>query len=236
MSELGDGEEAGNESARGAEAVSAWFQDFRYALRRLRKSSGFTVIAVLTLAVGIGANTAIFSVVDAVLLRSLPYRDADRLAAVWCTEIGQPGSKIFASYRDFQEFKVSSRSFETLAALTWARAGEILTWNGSPHQVVSIPTSADFFSILGVAAEQGRTFDRSDLHNGCTVVLAHEFWQKELGGPANITKSQLTVNGRSCTVTGVMPRGFAFYPKATSLWTLITPDSQLAMTNLQVKP
>jgi len=153
MSELGDKEEAGNESERRAEAVSAWFQDFRYALRRLRKSSGFTVIAVLTLAVGIGANTAIFSVFDAVLLRSLPYRDADRLAAVWCTEIGQPGSKIFASYRDFQESKVGSRSFETLAAVTWARAG-----TSAPRRGTRRIASTDVAHLLAFVRRSAQGF------------------------------------------------------------------------------
>jgi predicted permease len=202
------------------------FSDCRFALRMLRKSPGFTVVAVLTLALGIGANTAIFSIVDAVVLRDLPYKDAQRLVAVWCTEIGQPGSKIFPSYADFEEFKAHSLSFEELAALTWARAGEILTWNGSPHEVLAIPASGEFFSLLGIPAAQGRTFGPEDLQNGCVVVLAHSFWQTELGAPTGIVGTVLTLNGKPCTVSGVMPRGFEFYPKQTALWVLIATDSQ----------
>src|SRR5437899_3454404 len=203
-------------------------QDVRYALRMLRKSPGFTAVAVLTLALGIGANTAIFSIVDAVLLRPLPYRDAERLVAIWCSEIGQPGSKIFASYRDFEEFKARNHSFEALEALTWARAGEILTWRGSPHQVVSIPASVGFFSLLGIPAAQGRTFAPEDIHNGCTVVLAHSFWQNELASAQGIVGNTLTLSGKPCFVAGIMPKGFEFYPKQTSLWTLITPYSQFS--------
>jgi predicted permease len=205
--------------------VETCWQDLRFAARMLRKNPGFTAVAILTLALGIGTSTAVFSIVDAVLLRDLPYKDGTRLAAVWCTEIGQPGTKIFASYRDFEEFEDHSRSFEGLAALTWARAGEILTWNGSPHEVLAIPASGEFFSLLGIPAAQGRTFKPEDVPDGCTVVLAHSFWQTELGAPAAIVGTPLTLNGRSCTVAGVMPRGFEFYPKATSLWTLISPDS-----------
>jgi len=138
------GIEQTKEKCRDARRVN-WIQDFvqdlRFGLRVLRKSPGFTAVAVLTLALGVSANTAVFSIVDAVLLRDLPYRDAERLVAVWCAEIGQPGTKIFASYADFEEFKAHSHSFDQLAAATWARAGEILTWNGSPHHVlVSRPT------------------------------------------------------------------------------------------------
>ncbi len=127
--------------------VETLWQDLRFGARMLRKSPGFTAVAVITLALGIGASTAVFSIVDAVLLRTLPYKGAERLVAVWCTEIGQPGTKIFASYRDFEEFKAHNHSFEELAALTWARAGEILTWRGSPHEVLAIPASAEFFSL-----------------------------------------------------------------------------------------
>jgi len=207
--------------------VETCWQDLRFGFRTLRKNPGFTYIAVLTLAVAIGANTAVFSIVDAVLLRALPYKNAERLVAVWCSEIGQPGTKILASYSDFEEFRAHSHSFDGLAALTWARAGEILTWNGSPHEVLAIPASADFFSLLGASAERGRVFGPEDLQNGCTVVLAHSFWQTELGAPG-IVGAALALNGKPCTVAGVMPRGFDFYPKQTSLWTLITPDSQFS--------
>jgi len=204
------------------------WQDVLFGFRLLLKNPGFTSTAVLTLAVAIGANTSVFSIVDAVLLRALPYKNADRLVAVWSSEIGQPGTKIFASYSDFEKFKAHSHSFEGLAALSWARAGQILTWSGSPHEVLAIPASAEFFPLLGASAERGRVFGPEDLQNGCTVVLAHSFWQTELGAPDPIVGSVLTLNGKPCTVAGVMPRGFEFYPKLTSLWTLITPDSQFS--------
>src|SRR5215472_9563522 len=203
-------------------------QDLRYGVRQFRKNPGFTAVAVLTLALGIGASAAVFSIFDAVLLRPLSYRDASRLVSIWSSELHQPGTKIFAPFRDFQEFKTQSRSFETLAALTWARAGEILTWHGSAHQVVAIPASEDFFPLLGVPAETGRTFGPQDLQHGCTVVLAHSFWQTELGAPKDIVGSALVLSDRRCTVVGVMPRGFEFYPKQTALWTLITPESRYA--------
>lgn len=214
--------------ARGVNCLDNLVQDLRFGLRMLRKSPRFTAGVALTLALGIGATTAVFSIVDAVLLRSLPYKSGDRLVAVWCTELGQPGTKIFAPYRDFEEFKAASHSFEELAAVTWARAGEILSWHGSPHEVLAIPASAEFFSLLAIPAAQGRTFDPEDAANGCTVVLTDAFWKNELGAPSNIVSSTLTLNGKPCTVAGVMPRGFEFYPKQTSLWTLITTSSQFA--------
>jgi putative ABC transport system permease protein len=170
----------------------------------------------------------VFSIFDAVLLRPLPYRDASRLVAIWSSEVQHPGTKIFAPYQDYEQFKSSSHSFEGLAALTWARAGEILSWHGSAHQVLAIPTSAEFFSLLGIPAEIGRTFGPEDLQHGCTVVLAHSFWQTDLGAPKDVIGSALVLSDKSCTVIGVMPRGFEFYPKQTSLWTLITPDSKYA--------
>jgi len=197
--------------------VEALWQDLRFGLRMLANKPSFTAVAVLALALGIGANTAIFSIVDAILLRDLPYKDAKRLVAVWCTEIGQPGTKIFASYRDFEEFKAHSHSLDAVAALTWARAGEILTWHGSPHEVLAIPASAEFFPLLGISAAQGRTFGPEDVQNGCAVVLTHSFWQTELGSPTGIVGAALTLNGKPCAVAGVMPHGFEFYPQRTAL-------------------
>jgi putative ABC transport system permease protein len=206
--------------------MSGLAQDLRYALRQLRKSPGFTAVAVITLGLGIGASAAVFSIFDAVVLRPPPYRDASRLVAVWSSELHQPGTKIFAPYRDFEEFKSRSHSFESLAVLTWARAGEILTWHGSAHQVLAIPASAEFFSLLGIPAQIGRTFEPHDLQHGCTVVLAHSFWQTDLGAPQNIVGNALILSDKPCTVVGVMPKRFEFYPRETSLWTLITPDSE----------
>ena len=203
-------------------------QDLRYALRQLCKDRGFTTVAVLTLALGIAASAAVFSILDAVLLRPLPYRDSSRMVAIWSSEVRQPGSKIFSPFRDFEEFKFRSHSFEELAALSWAHAGEILTWQGSGHQVLAIPTSDNFFSLLGIPADIGRTFGPADLQHGCTVVLAHSFWQTELGAPKDIIGNSLVLSDKPCTVVGIMPARFEFYPKQTSLWTLITPDTQYA--------
>jgi len=223
---------------RGREAWGwRWLEDFardlRFGSRILGKNWGFTFIAVMTLALGIGANTAIFSVVDAVLLKPLPYRDAERLVAVWFTEMGHPGTKIFAPYRDFQEFTQHNRSFEELSAVTWAVPGEILSWQGSAHHVLAIPADVNFFRLLGMPAAEGRTFSPEDLHAGCTVVLADAFWKGELGGAPGVVGSTLTLNEKSCNVAGVMPRAFNFYPKATSLWTLITPDSVFSKQPLE---
>ena len=201
-------------------------QDLRYAVRQLLKKPGFMLLAVLTMALGIGASAAVFSIVDAVLLRPLRYRDSSRLVAIWSSEIHNPGSKIFAPYQDFEEFKTRSHSLEGIAALTWARAGEILTWRGTAHQVLAIPASAEFFSLLGVRAAIGRTFSADDLQRGCAVVLAHSFWQIELGAPPQIVGQALVLSDKPCTVVGVMPASFEFYPKQTSLWTLIMPDSK----------
>lgn len=208
--------------------MTGLLQDVRIGLRLLHKNPGFTTVAVLTLALGIGAGTTVFSVVDTVLLKSLPYRDSNRLVAVWDTEIGHPGSEVFAPYSDFEEFRNHNHSFAAMSALTWAVPGEILTWRNSPHQVLAIPTSPDFFSLLGVPPELGRTFSPQDVDRGCTVVLSHLFWQTELGAPSDIVGSALVLSDKSCTVVGVMPRSFTFYPKQTSLWTLITPDSKFA--------
>jgi len=208
--------------------MSGLAQDLRYALRQLRKNPGFTAVSVVILGLGIGASDAVFSILDAVVLRPLPYRDASRLVAIWSSELHQPGTKIFAPYRDFEEFQSRSHSFDTLAAVSWAGAGEILTWHGSAHEVLAIPAGAEFFALLGIPAEIGRTFGPQDLQHGCTVVLAHSFWQNDLGSPRDILGSALVLSDKPCTVVGVMPGRFEFYPRKTSLWTLITPDSEYA--------
>ena len=204
------------------------FQDFRFAIRMLGKKPMFTAIVVLTLAIGIGANTAIFSILDSVLLRPLPYKNPDRLIVIWGTPDRAPGEKVFASSGDYQEFKNHGSSFEDVAGNTWAFAGQTLTWRGEPYRVTAIPSTGNLFSLLGAQAALGRTFNESDSANGCTVVLAHAFWRNQLGGTPDILNASLTLDGQSCTVIGVMGENFEFYPRQTELWTLITPGSVIA--------
>ncbi|MGO8791788.1 MAG: ABC transporter permease [Terriglobia bacterium] len=214
----------------GWNSVETLCQDLRFALRMLARKPAFTALVVLTLGLGIGANTAIFSIVDAVLLRPLPYRDPNRLAVVWQAKPGRFGqSESFDSFREFQNWQKSSRSFEQLEALTWARAGQTLAWHGKPLRALTIPATEGIFSLLGVSAAEGRTFQHEDLKNGCTVVLAHSFWQSQLGADHDVVGGTLSLDGKTCTVAGVMPKGFDFYPRQTSLWTLITPDSDYVL-------
>ena len=202
--------------------------DIRFALRQLMKSPGFTITAMLTLALGIGVNIAVFSVVNAVLLKSLPYKNADRLVM-----IGEQAPKervpAFDTYREYEEWSRNSHSFEKLAGATWARnAGATLSWHGEKKEIMAVPATVDFFSLLGVDAAVGRTFATQDLNSPCTVVLAHSFWEERLDSASSWIGKSLTLDGKSCTVVGVMPKDFSFYPKQTELWTLITPNSKFS--------
>jgi predicted permease len=204
-------------------------RDVGYAFRQLRKSSAFTVTVIATLALGIGANTAIFSIVSAVLLRPLPYKNAKRLVVVWQTDAAHRGTGAwFDTYREFEEWQRGSRSFEKLAALSWATSGNTFIWRGKPIGVLAIPASADFFAMLGAEAEIGRTFNHGDLQNACTLVLAYPFWRDQLGAPRDIAGQSLEVDRSSCVVVGVMPKDFTFYPKEANAWSLMTPTGAFA--------
>ncbi len=200
--------------------------DIHYACRKLRKSPGFAITIITTLALGIGANTAIFSIVDAVLLRPLPYKNADRLVVVWQTDAAHRGvGAWFDPYREFEEWQRGSRSFEKLAAMSWAATSDTMIWRGKPVALLALPASSNFFSLLGAEAQIGRTFRQADLNSPCTLVLAYPFWQQKLGAPKDIAGQTLTVGPLSCVVVGVMPQQFAFYPKQANAWSLITPAS-----------
>lgn len=201
-------------------------QDLRFGLRQLRRNPGFTTVAVIVLALGIGATTAVFSIVDAVLLRPLPYKNASRLTVVWQRLPKDRIGVVFDTYREFEEWQRYSHSFEKLAAATWARdAGAVLSLHGKKLQVLAVPATVNFFSVLGVHAAQGRTFEAEDLKGPCTVVLAHSFWQERLSGAPGWVGKTLVLNNASCTVAGIMPKDFSFYPKQTQMWTLITSES-----------
>jgi predicted permease len=210
-------------------------RDIRHSVRLWARTPGFTLAAALVLAVGIGANTVVFSIVDAVLLRPLPYRDPGRLVAVWNRNIRQQGpSKLFDAYADFEEYSRHATSFESIAAATWAVDAQPLSGPGPTREVLAIPVSASFFSTLGVNARLGRTFVPDDEPRGCAVVLSHTTWQNTRHGDEDIVGRSISLDHRSCTVVGVMPPEFAFYPPAAELWTLLGPDFRPARTQTMV--
>ncbi|MFL6254126.1 MAG: ABC transporter permease [Pyrinomonadaceae bacterium] len=181
-------------------------QDLRYGLRMMRRGPGFAAVAVLTLALGIGANTAIFSVVNAVLLRPLPYRDPARLVTVL-----HDGWKPVAP-ANFLDWREQSSSFESIAAAQlWSLT---LTGRERPEQLEVLQTSAEMFRVLGVDAALGRTFVAGEDQPGRehVVVLSHGFWQRRFGGGTDAVGRQVMLDGEPYTVVGVMPPDFQFAP------------------------
>uniref|UniRef100_Q022A5 Permease n=1 Tax=Solibacter usitatus (strain Ellin6076) TaxID=234267 RepID=Q022A5_SOLUE len=203
-------------------------QDLRFATRLFGRRPGFAAIAAITLALGIGTTAAVFSVVDAVLLRPLPYRQPDRLVAIWDRGVREKGlAKIFAPYADYEEWTRRARSFESITAATWAYGpSRIWTGHGAAKELLTIPVSATFFDTLGVQAALGRTFTAEDERHACAVVLSHSFWASSLGADASIVGQSLTLDQRACTVIGVMPGRFSFYPPVAKMWILLGPDFQ----------
>ncbi|MGC4051729.1 MAG: ADOP family duplicated permease [Paludibaculum sp.] len=204
--------------------VDTLFQDLRYAFRLAARKRGFAAIVVLTLALGIGANTAVFSIVEAVLLRPLPYKESTRLVSVWLRNVHETGtSKMFDSLRDYEAF-VRARSFEQVAAATWATGGRLLRGYGPAQEILAMPVSETFFELLGAEAALGRVFVKDDLRHGCSVVVSDRLWRGPLGGDPAIAGKTIVLDDRACTVLGVMPSSFAFYPTAAQAWMLLTPD------------
>jgi putative ABC transport system permease protein len=193
-------------------------KDVRYALRGLWKRPGFTVVAVLTLALGIGANTAIFSVVNAVLLRPLQFRDPDRLVMIWedATFAGFPRNT--PAPANYVDWKNQTRSFEDIAATHEETFN--LTGDGEPERVAAYSTSANFFPLLGVAPGLGRTFlpDEDRVGANKVAVLSHGLWQTRYGGDPHILDREIQLDGQKYTVVGVMPAGFQFMEGDVRLW------------------
>ena len=199
-------------------------QDLKYGMRVLRKSPGFAAAAILVLALGIGANTAIFSVVNAVLLRPLPLEDPDRLILVWHTPPAKsfPGIKTFsvspANYLDWQK---QNHVFENMAAL--GRPSMNLTGGAQPESLTAGAVTADFFSVMKSAPILGRGFSAGEDQPGHdkVVVLGYAFWQSHFGSNKNALGQKLTLDGEAYSVIGVMPPTFDFPPSA-QLWVPLT--------------
>jgi putative ABC transport system permease protein len=202
-------------------AMNGFFQDFRFAVRQLRKSPGFTGVAVITLALGIGANTAIFSVVNGVLLRPLAFPDAGRLVRVWHVPPAKsfPGMPTFAvSAANYLDWERQNHVFDGMAIYSFH--GFTLTGGDKPEQVAACAASSGFFSTLGVQPVLGRVFtpDEDQPSHSNVVLLSHRFWQEHFGSNPAIVGQNIHMDGQLYLVTGVMPASFQF-PEFAQMWT-----------------
>ncbi len=203
------------------------WQDLRYGARMLTKNPGFTLIAVITLALGIGANAAIFSVVNAVLLRPLPFKDPGRLVWVWGTvpKFGQANH----SPVEFLAYQAQQTSFTEMAA--YRNMPFTVTGGAGPEYVQGMIVSPNYFSLLGVPAARGRVFQPEDVRQGAPrlAVVSYGLWQKRYGGDPSLIGRSLTINGESATVIGVMPPNFQLN-LSMDLWlspSQMAPDYQM---------
>jgi predicted permease len=202
-------------------------QDLRYAFRTMLKKPGFTLIAVFTLALGIGGSTAIFTVVNAALLRGLPYKSPDRLYHLFESTPQKEFAQREFSYPDFQDYQ-QNQVLDGLAA--YAGGGGIMSGRGEPERVFAPAVTANFFSVLGVEPFIGRTFQPGEDKPGAprVVVLTYGMWQRRFGGDKGILGQSLTINGDPYTVVGVLPASFSFALRNADLWRPYQPtDAQL---------
>lgn len=185
-------------------------QDAKFGLRVLARNPGFTAVAIITLALGIGANTAIFSVVNAILLRPLPYPHPDRLMTVWETEPSRPGHPYPVSGPDFADWRDQNTVFSSIAAAT--TTGAALTGGAEPMLLPGYGVSPEMFHVLGVQPLLGRVFTAGETVSGHdhVVILSYGLWQRAFGGNRGIVGKNITLDGQPYDVAGIMPRNFKF--------------------------
>ena len=211
--------------------METFYQDVRFALRTLWTNRGFALIAVAALALGVGANSAIFSVVNAVVLRPLPYKDPERLVALW-VGLNQKGfEELEVSAPEFTDFRTRSTSFERVAA--YGASGFNVTGAGEPERIQGLFATADFFPALGVEPLKGRAFtEEEDRPGGDNVVLiSYSLWQRRFGGDPSVVGKSITLNGQACNVVGVMPASFHFPDNDTDIWKPAAFDADLLGPN-----
>ena len=205
-------------------------QDLRYALRRLRKSPGFTVVAVLMLALGIGANTAIFSMVNAVLLRPLPYKEADRLVMVWEQNPHRGWFENVVSAANFLDWKKQNDVFTDMAAFESNFFS--LSGGGKPEEVAGERVTNNLFSVLGVQPVHGRLFLPEEEKRGSAVaIVSHGLWQEHYGGDPALVGKPISLNGEAYTVVGILPASFADDYSAS-----FAPHSRVWIAGLNLQP
>jgi putative ABC transport system permease protein len=208
---------------RRADMWDAFMQDLRYAGRALRRNPGFTIVAVLTLALGIGANTAIFSVINGVLLRPLPYPEPGRLVRLFTSFSSSP--RYAVSQPEFMDYKGLSQVFENAAAFSGASL--TLTGDGEPERLRGIAATKDLLPVLGISPLYGRNFEGEDGRASAepVVILTHELWQNRFGADQSLLGRVLQINGRSRRVVGILPPGVTMYRAQAFIPHYINPDS-----------
>ena len=208
-----------------ADLRDALMQDLRYAARTLRRNPGFTLVAVLTLALGIGANTAIFSVVNGVLLRPLPYREPGQLVRLFTAFRGSGEERYAISQPEFMDYKGLTTVFENAAALTGTSL--TLTGNGEPERLRGVAVTRDFFPVLGVRPHAGRNFEGEEGRQGVepVVIVTHAFWQNRFNGDPGLLGRVLQLNGVSRRVVGILPPGITMSRADAFIPIFINPDS-----------
>ena len=200
-------------------------QDVSYALRLMRRTPGVSIAAILTLSIAIGATTAMYSVTHAVLLRPLPYPSADRLVQVWETNRARGGTSTVSPV-NFVEWRQSSDVMTAMGLYGYASL--VLTGDGTPERVVSVPVDDGFFQVFTVTPALGRTFRADEFSHGPAraVVLSHAFWRSRFGGSVAVLGRTLVLDGEPAVVVGVMPESFQFPAAVVQAWTPMVPDTR----------
>jgi len=208
--------------SRGVSFIESAMQDLRFAFRMLCKSPGFTAVAVLTLALGIGANTAIFSVVNTVLLKPLPYPHPEQLVNIWRTHgQGEIGS---ISIPDFNDWQAQNTDFQGMSAYTTSRFN--LHGESAPQAVEAASVSPNFFEVMQVSPQIGRSFTKDENQPGKShvVILSYELWVSQFGSDRSLVGKTIQLSGESYTVAGVAPPNFHFPHPVTALWIPLSPS------------
>jgi putative ABC transport system permease protein len=200
-------------------------RDLRYGVRSLVKRPGFTAVALIALALGIGANTAIFSLVNAVLLRPLPFPDPDRLVWMW-GNIRGGSNRASTAPLEFLDYRAQNTTFEEFAASFSVPLPLSLTGTGEPERLTAAGVTGNYFQALGVRPAFGRTFllENEKPENNQVAVLSYGLWQRRFGGDPNIVNTSIALDGKRCVVLGVMPQEFSF-PQSAELWVPINFDA-----------
>jgi putative ABC transport system permease protein len=201
-------------------------RDVRHALRLLVRTPAFSAIAILTFAVGIGANTAVFTVVNGVLLRALPYPDADRITLVWIDNRREQIKEDITSYPNYRDWRDQNSSYQHLAA--FSERPLALTGAGEPERLYGAEVTANFFDVMGIAPLRGRVFTAASETEGQdgVVVLSYGLWQRRFGGAADVVGKTITLSTRPHEIIGVMPPEMR-WPQRAEFWTPLAPDQGL---------